>query len=142
MPSKLVPGRVRKPAEARRSEDLALVGGLCVYLCVYCTLVVGLALGLYELMQPTRYPNPGVSAHAPAFRSALVLASPIEPATEAENGQGVKADGRAAREPGKAQNLDHATAAVAAKRPRPAHPKGRDAMTDRGAQPAFGSYRP
>jgi hypothetical protein len=66
-----------------------------------------------------------------------VLASPIEPAANVEDEQeGI--DGRAAQQPDRARNLDRATAA---KRPRPTHPR-RDAMTGRGAQPAFGSYRP
>jgi hypothetical protein len=144
MRSKPVPVRFRRPAEAQRRGNLALDAGLLIYCCIYCVIVGCAALGLYELMQPTRYPNPGVGAPMLPSRSAPVFASPVEPELKEANPgdqQEAKGEDQMAQQPNKAQDSDHATVAAGPKRTRPpARPKRRDPAN--GAQPVFGSYRP
>jgi len=136
MQSKLVPGRFRRPAEARRSDDRALDAGLLIYACIYCAIVGCAAVGLYELLQPTRYPNPGVSAYTLPSRSMPVFTPPTEQQVKSEDEQEVKTEDQLA------QNPDRALAAASPKRTHPARPRRRDPTMDRGAQPMFGNYRP
>jgi hypothetical protein len=134
MQSKLVVGRFRHPAEAQRLSDRALDAGLCIYPCIYLAQVGCFALGLYELMQPTRYPNLGASAYTLPSRSTPAFASAIVPEAKTRGQVSLQAD--------KARNSDHVTAAADSKRMHPVHPKGHDPMMDHGAQPVFGSYGP
>lgn len=59
MQSKLVPKRPTDGGEG--AADL----GVWIYLGIYCGLVGCFGLGLYELMQPARYQNPGLAAYKP-----------------------------------------------------------------------------
>jgi len=142
MQSKLGPGRFRRPAEAQRSDDRALDAGLLIYACIYCTIVGCAAVGLYELLQPTRYPNPGVSANTLPSRSTPVFTSPIEQQVKSEDEQEAKGENEVAQQPSKTQDLDHATAGEGPRRTHPVRAKRRNPTTEHGAQPAFGSYRP
>src|SRR6516162_5140250 len=65
MLSKHVPVRVHRPAKAWGSSESGLGAGLAFYLLLCCILVAGFVLEFIRVMQPTRYPNPGVSAHEP-----------------------------------------------------------------------------
>jgi hypothetical protein len=60
MLSKLVP---RRPTDG--GSELAADVGAWIYLGIYCVLVGCFGLGLYGLMQPARYQNPGMAAFKP-----------------------------------------------------------------------------
>src|SRR6516165_2212411 len=61
MLSKVTPRRSSRPAAAGwRSDD----AGLGLYLFVCLVLLGWFAFEFYQILQPTRYPNPGVSALA------------------------------------------------------------------------------
>ena len=42
-----------------------LAGALAIHLCLYCAVGGCFAFGLYELLQPTRFVNPGIAAYKP-----------------------------------------------------------------------------
>jgi hypothetical protein len=58
----------------RRDYSGAAIG---IYLCAFCALVGCFFVGLYELMQPTQYPNPGLAAYKSAPTVAYVPQSRI-----------------------------------------------------------------
>ena len=43
-----------------------LAGALAIHLCIYCAVGGCFAFGLYELLQPTRFVNPGIAAYKPS----------------------------------------------------------------------------
>jgi hypothetical protein len=133
----LVPRRFRRPAVAKRLSDRALGAGLAIYLCMWSAIVGCFALGLYELLQPARYPNPGVSGYKPPTTGILAAPAPIPVSIEPE--VTARAD---AGQPPTVKKSERATTTAAAKRTRPARPRERDPRMDYAAQPAFGSYRP
>ena len=114
---------------------------LCIYLWIYCVLVVGcFALGLYELMQPVRYPNVGLSGY-PSSATAYTL-----PPSSSTEGFAVaiepdeKTKGGTAPSPDQAKKSDHPR--TNSKRTRPVPRTAHDPRMDYAAQPARGSYRP
>jgi hypothetical protein len=42
-----------------------LAGALAIHLCLYCAVGGCFAFGLYGLLQPTRFVNPGIAAYHP-----------------------------------------------------------------------------
>ena len=42
-----------------------LAGALAIHLCLYCAVGGCFAFGLHELLQPTRFVNPGIAAYKP-----------------------------------------------------------------------------
>ena len=146
MQSNLVAGRLHQPAEVERLTGRDLDVGLCICVCIFCALAGCFALELYELMQPTRYPNPGVSAYQLPSEgtgvSAYHLPSEGTAAFTSVIGPEMKTSGEAAPQPSKSKKLDRGTAPVSVKRIRPLQPRGRDQRMAYGAQPTFGTYRP
>ena len=61
---------------------------LAIYAVVCCAVTVCLALGLYELMQPRRFANPGLAAYKPPPGTVinLVGVAPPAPAPESTTG--------------------------------------------------------
>lgn len=56
--------------------------GLAIYAVMCCGIIVCLALGLYELMQPRRFANPGLAAYKPlpgAVVNLVDLGAPAPP---------------------------------------------------------------
>jgi hypothetical protein len=132
----LVPRRFRRPAGAKRWSDRALGAGLAIYLCMCFAIVGCFAVGLYELLQPSQYPNPGVSAYRPPTTGILAAPAPIPVSIEPD----VTARADAAQPP-TVKKSERATTPAPSKRTRPARSRERDPRTDYAAQPAFGSYR-
>ena len=58
--------------QRRHRRDYRADAAIGIYLCAFCALVGCFFVGLYELMQPTRYPNPGLAAYKPAHTVAYV----------------------------------------------------------------------
>jgi hypothetical protein len=58
--------------QRRHRRDYRGDAAIGIYLCTICALVGCFFVGLYELMQPTRYPNPGLAAYKPAPTIAYV----------------------------------------------------------------------
>src|SRR5262245_24800557 len=57
-----------------RSDGVEMA--LAIHLGIYCAAAAGFALGLYVLMQPSRQPNPGLSAYkAPSSMVVTYLPS-------------------------------------------------------------------
>jgi hypothetical protein len=160
MQSKLVPLRSRGSDGAWRWGDLALEAGLCVQACLYFFLVGCFVLGLYELMQPTRYPNAGMSASTlPSGTGSSVVAQIVEANDDAirqpsklslggtdglalASTSEIKANDAAAHPSNGAKQLDRATNTVVLKRSRRTQPKSRDLMMNYPGNSAFGSYLP
>src|SRR5947209_34073 len=57
----------------RQPESMA--GGLALILFLYCGLATSLGFGLYELLQPTRVGNPGLSIYKPPPRTAIAVSN-------------------------------------------------------------------
>lgn len=61
-----------------------LAGALAIHLLIYCFVGGGFFFGLYELLQPTRFNNPGITAYKPppgtviAYGSSSALPRPSE----------------------------------------------------------------
>ena len=70
----MYPRRIHMPAKTQRRHrrDYRADAAIGIYLCAFCALVGCFFVGLYELMQPTRYPNPGLAAYKPAHTVAYV----------------------------------------------------------------------
>src|SRR5262249_25423346 len=119
MSSKVVPGYSHRPAATRRSSSLG--AGLSFYLFVCCALVGGFALEFYQGMQPTRYPNPGVS-----FR----IQSEAEPSSAAAIPSVIESEmrtiGEAAPQPNMTKKIDHAATTVGVRRKPAAQPRAHD----------------
>lgn len=167
MQAKLVPARSRGPAVAWRWSDFALEAGLCAQACLYLFLVGCLGLGLYELMQPTRYPNAAMSASilpSGTGSSAVSIVPIVKENDDASRPQGVspsklspgstdgfalasiseiKADyDGAAHASNGAKQSDRAANTVMSKRSRRTQSKGRDLMMNYAAHSPFGGYQP
>jgi hypothetical protein len=132
---------------ARRSRQR--IDGASVALAIYavfcCAVTLCLALGLYELMQPSRIANPGLAAYKPPGTVInLVVLAPPEPPPEIT----------AASVEAPAQTVDisapqHQTKSRTAN-PKPERPKRqraarlkqwREPVLGYAFQPSFGSYR-
>src|SRR4051812_13888157 len=48
-----------------------LAAALAIHLCIYCAVGGCFAFGLYELLQPTRFSNPGIAAYNPPPRTVI-----------------------------------------------------------------------
>src|SRR3954468_8572644 len=47
-------------------------GALAIHLSIYLTVAAGFAFGLYELLQPARFPNPGLAAYKPPPATSVI----------------------------------------------------------------------
>ena len=55
-----------------RSRGEGVAGDLAFFLSVYLAVAGGLAFGLYELLQPTRFPNPDLAAYKPPPATSVI----------------------------------------------------------------------
>jgi hypothetical protein len=150
MHSKIAPGRFHQHGLLRRSSDRALGAGLASYLFVFCSLMGLSGFGLYQALQPARYPNPGLPAHALASSSGISEVhelqsryddkSGITPAFASAIGPLEKTNGEPVPQPARPKKIDHTTTTVGAKRTRVVQRKQRNPGMAYAAQP--GSYRP
>jgi len=119
---------------ARRSRytDSGLGAALTIYLGVCVGLTACFGAGLYWLMQPSVFPNPGLAAYKPPASFVVTFtgsASPSpEPAVEAATVTNVT--------PKKEAKKQHAVNSPRARRPRQERP---NPMWDYAYQPSFGA---
>jgi hypothetical protein len=113
-----------------------------------CALTACLALGLYELMQPTQSTNPGLAAYKAPPRTAINLASPAPAAPLPETSPGsieLPLETIAALVPERQSETDKTKTELKTKRPkrqRAARRKERRSpMSGYAFQPYFGGYR-
>jgi len=90
-------------AVSRRYRD-GLPVALAIHLGIYCAVAASAALGVYEFMQPTRLPNPGLAAFKPPAATVMTYVPGSVPnrgiATMAADAQAVpETDGVADRTP-------------------------------------------
>jgi len=106
-----------------RSRGDGVAGDLALLVSLYLAVAGGFAFGLYELLQPTRYPNWGLAAYTPSAATSVIprrasnldkpqiadlsepIVIPTMPATESDT------DGRSMPKPPVAETL------VSAQRP-------------------------
>jgi hypothetical protein len=50
---------------AYRQQDDGVAAALGIHLCLYCAVAACFAVGFYALLQPSRFPNPGLAAYKP-----------------------------------------------------------------------------
>jgi hypothetical protein len=142
---------------SRRHIDGAPVA-LTIYAVVCCAVTVCLALGLYELMQPRRFANPGLAAYKPPPGTVINLVGVAPPAPAPEiTTESIEPPApeitTASTEP-PAQTLDISASQRQTKpktaNAKPERPKRqraarlkqrRDPMMGYAFQPSFGSYR-
>jgi len=131
---------------SRRRIDGASVG-LAIYAGVCCGIIVCLALGFYQLMQPRRFANPGLVAYkapagvvvslvdlpAPALPPELTTASIAPPAQTPDISSSRQRQTNPKTARAKSERPQHRRAAHVKQR--------RDPMMDYAFQPSFGSYR-
>jgi hypothetical protein len=151
MHSKFVVGHLHRHGQVRRLSDGASEAGPASYLFIFCVLVGLSAFGLYQALQPTRYPNPGLPADGLRSSSGIgevrelqfrnddksritsAFASAVEP-VEKTIGE--------APQPTKHKKNDHETATVGSKRTRAVQRRPRNPGMAYAAQPLPGTYRP
>jgi hypothetical protein len=156
MLSKVTPRRFSRPAAAGWRSDNA---GLGLYLFVCLALLGWFVFEFYQIMQPSRYPNPGVSALALPSTSGTgdvrelqirdVQKSQIR--NEAESGTAtevpsaiepdMKTIGEAVPQPDMTQKIDPSTAPAGSKHKRAEQPREHDPTMAYSAQPFVGNYR-
>jgi hypothetical protein len=152
MHSKFVAGHVHWHGPLRRLSDRTSEAGPASYLIIFCALVGLSGFALYQALQPTRYPNPGLPAHDLRSSSGIgevrVLQfrnddkSGITPAFGPTIGPVEKTIGEAALQPTKHKKIDHATTTVESKRTRAVQRRQRNPGMASAAQPFPGNYRP
>jgi hypothetical protein len=59
-----------------RSRGDGVAGDLAFLLFIYLAVAGGFAFGLYELLQPTRFTNPGLAAYKPPRATSVTLTNP------------------------------------------------------------------
>src|SRR3954462_1565183 len=55
-----------------RSRGDSVAGALAIHLFIYLAVAASFAFGLYELLQPARFPNPGLPAYKPPPATSVV----------------------------------------------------------------------
>jgi hypothetical protein len=55
-----------------RSRGDGVAGALAIHLSIYLMVAAGFAFGLYELLQPARFPNPGLAAYKPPPATSVI----------------------------------------------------------------------
>ena len=127
MHSKFVSGHFRRHGLLRLSGRALEAAGLASYFFIFCALVGLSAFALYQALQPTRYPNPGLPARELASSSGTgevrafqlrnddksSITPAFAPAKEPE-----EKTTEALPQPAKAKKIDHATTGVGSKRTR------------------------
>jgi hypothetical protein len=126
--------------------------GAVSYLFIFCALVGLSGFGLYQALQPTRYPNPGLPADELRFSGGMSQVrglqfrnddkSSITPAFASAIEPVEKTIGEAAPQPATHKKIDHETSTIGAKRTRSVQRKPRNPGVAYAAQPVPGSYRP
>jgi hypothetical protein len=102
-------------------------------------------------MQPTRYPNPGISANEFRFATGIGDARKFPIRNDAESSSAaatpsaiepeMRTIGEAAPQPNMTNKTDHATTTVGVRRKPAAQPREHDPTMAYGASPFFGNYR-
>jgi hypothetical protein len=158
-------------ARHSRGQSDGLEVALAIHLGIYCAAAACFALGFYALLQPSRYPNSGLSAYKPpptmvvtylpsyrngglpSFRNGGVSAPTVSAEAETVKAEMAKAE---MAETTKAETTQTETVkseaaiqearAEAAKRQRAANARRekreREARMEYAGQPSFGGYRP
>jgi hypothetical protein len=62
-----------------RSRGGGVAGDLAFLLSLYLAATGGLAYGLYEILQPTRFTNPGLAAYKPPPATSVISGSASKP---------------------------------------------------------------
>jgi hypothetical protein len=151
MQSKVIPGPFRRPAERGRPIDRALDAGLGFYLLLCCGLVGWFCFEFYQAMQPTRYPNLGISARElhSANETGDVPEFELTNKHEPDSAPRIASSSRepevrtiteGASKPKMTSKIYHSDATADLKSKHAAQPRERDPMTAYGAQ-LFGNYR-
>ena len=144
-------------ARHSRERTNGLEAALAIHLGIYCAVAACFALGLYALLQPARYTNPGLSAYKappamvvtylPSIRNADTR-SIVAAEAEAAKAQAAKAamarSGTAKPETTKPETAAQEARAETAKRQRAASARRerREPWTRYAEQPMFGGSRP
>src|SRR5262245_9528845 len=144
-------------ARHSRERTNGLEAALAIHLGIYCAVAACFALGLYALLQPARYTNPGLSAYKappamvvtylPSIRNADTR-SIVAAEAEAAKAQVAKAamarSGTAKPETTKPETAAQEARAETAKRQRAASARRerREPWTRYAEQPMFGGSRP
>ena len=63
--------RFERMAGYARRQGNGLAGALAIHLFLYCAVGGCFFFGLYELIQPTRFNNPGIGAYSPPPRTVI-----------------------------------------------------------------------
>lgn len=64
-------------ARPPRAPSDGVATALGVVVCLYCAVAGCLGFGLYTLLQPARFPNPGMAAYKPPPRSVVTFLPPL-----------------------------------------------------------------
>src|SRR5262245_31250554 len=64
-------------ARTTRASSDGVATALGIHLCLYCAVAGGLAYGLYALLQPARFANPGVAAYEPPPGTVVTYTLPL-----------------------------------------------------------------
>src|SRR6516165_8399082 len=111
----LVQSKVEPRRLSRRRDEVSV--GVWIYLGVYCTLVGSIGFGVYWLMQPERYLNPGVAASTKSTVAAGIGDVPqFQQADSAVAFASAKLAGQAASQKDGLKKSDPAAAKRSAKR--------------------------
>jgi hypothetical protein len=158
-----LPPRSGLMARYSRGQTNGLEVALAIHLGIYCAAAACFALGFYALLQPSRYPNSGLSAYKPpptmvvtylpsyrngglpSFRNGGVSAPTIS--AEAETAKAEMANAETTQiETVKPEAAIQEARAEAAKRQRAANARRekreRETRMEYAGQPSFGGYRP
>jgi hypothetical protein len=144
--------RLHLLAEARR-RNRALTAGLWIYFIVYCGFAVCFGIGLYDVGQPSRYPNPGMASQKPAPavdqiapEQQFPIRNAAEPSADAArvdaSGANEQTVGEGTPQGQATKQSDRPSAAAGSKRVRVARKKKtRSPMLDYAAQPPSSGYQ-
>ena len=66
-----------RSARAHRVPSDGVATALGIHLCLYCAVAGGLVFGLYALLQPARFPNPGIAAYEPLPGTVVTYMPPF-----------------------------------------------------------------
>jgi hypothetical protein len=136
-------------ARHSRGQSDGLEVALAIHLGIYCAAAACFALGLYALLQPSRHPNPGLSAYKPPPAMVVTYLPSVRNGRDPVPFTTVEADTAkpetakpetAKRAQADAQKPAQEATAEAAKRQRAAsvRKEKREIRAEYAAQPVFG----
>jgi hypothetical protein len=64
-------------ARSPRAPSDGVATALGIHLCFYCAVAACFGFGLYVLLQPTRFANPGMAAYKPPPRTVVTFLPPL-----------------------------------------------------------------